>query len=388
LFRSPQKLVDRKALVVCFAICSSIHFEGVEMNTKRLIKSGVLAVLFLTLAVSLAFAQAPPSTAFTYQGQLKSEGQPYTGMCDFQFRLYYLPTGDTPVGDPIFLTEVPLSDGYFTVQLDFGAGAFTGEERWLEISVRCPAGTGDYTQLQPRQVVTPAPYAIYSSNNWSLTGNAGTTPGTNYLGTSDNQALEVKVNSQRVFRFEPNTTSPNLIGGYSGNSITSGVYGATLSGGGAVGYLNRVTDAYGSIGGGAVNLAGNDDADIENAGLATVSGGAYNTASGAGSAISGGYENTASGGLSAIGGGYSNTASADYATVSGGGPSNTSDPSNTKNKATDNYCTIGGGGGNQAGNADTDLNNAVYATVAGGRSNTASGYFSPIGGGADNIASG
>ena len=42
------------------------------MNTKRLIKSGVLAMLFLTLAVSLAFAQAPLSTAFTYQGQLKS----------------------------------------------------------------------------------------------------------------------------------------------------------------------------------------------------------------------------------------------------------------------------------------------------------------------------
>ena len=76
-----------------------------------------------------------------------------------------------------------------------------------------------------------------------------------------------------------------------------------------------------------------------------------------------------------------------YATVSGGGPSNTSDPLITNNKATDNYCTIGGGGGNQAGNADEDLTNAIYATVAGGKLNIASGAYSAIGGGDTNTAS-
>ncbi len=449
------------------------------MNTKRLIKSGMLAMLFLILAVSLAFAQALPGTAFTYQGQLKSEGQPYTGTCDFRFVLYHAPSEGTPLGN-LSLTEVSLTEGYFTVQLDFGATTFTGEPRWLDISVRCPAGTGDYTQLQPRQELTPAPYALHAINNWSVTGNAGTTPGTNYLGTSDNQALEIKVNGQRAFRFEPNTTSPNLIGGYSGNAITAGVYGATISGGGASGDVNSVTDTYGSIGGGGGNQAGNADADITNATYAMVAGGLDNTASGIcsaigggdsniasgnssvigggylntasgvssaigggysntasapSSAIGGGYSNTASGGLSAIGGGDSNTASgsasvvaggykntasasggysaigggyentasgnysaigggdhntasANYATVSGGGPSNTSDPSNTNNKATDNYCTIGGGGGNQAGDADADLTNAIYATVAGGYYNTASGDRSAIGGGGPNTASG
>jgi len=108
-----------------------------------------------------------------------------------------------------------------------------------------------------------------------VTGNAGTTPGTNYLGTSDNQALEIKVNSQRVFRFEPNTTSPNLIGGYSSNAITPGVLGATISGGGAQDYANSVTDHLGTVGGGAFNQAGNDDEDIENAVYATISGGDY-----------------------------------------------------------------------------------------------------------------
>ncbi len=39
---------------------------------------------------------------------------------------------------------------------------------------------------------------------WSLNGNSGTTPGTNFLGTTDNQALELKVNGQRALRIEPN----------------------------------------------------------------------------------------------------------------------------------------------------------------------------------------
>src|SRR5947207_6075580 len=38
---------------------------------------------------------------------------------------------------------------------------------------------------------------------WKLGGNAGTTPGTNFVGTSDNKALEFKVNSARALRLEP-----------------------------------------------------------------------------------------------------------------------------------------------------------------------------------------
>lgn len=40
---------------------------------------------------------------------------------------------------------------------------------------------------------------------WLLGGNAGTTPGPHYLGTTDNQALEFKVNGARALRLEPNT---------------------------------------------------------------------------------------------------------------------------------------------------------------------------------------
>ncbi len=152
---------------------------------------------------------------------------------------------------------------------------------------------------------------------WSLTGNAGTVPGTNFLGTTDNQALEIKVNNLRVFRFEPNATSPNLIGGSPSNTITTGVLGATISGGGVPAYPNRVTDHYGTIGGGVDNLTGNNDATALES-YATIGGGIGNTAGGVYSTISGGETNTASGVGSTISGGSLNTASGLYATVPGG----------------------------------------------------------------------
>jgi hypothetical protein len=67
---------------------------------------------------------------------------------------------------------------------------------------------------------------------WGRTGNAGTTPGTNFLGTTDNNAFEVKVNNARALRIEPGST-PNVIGGHSSNTVTSGVVAATIGGGGS-----------------------------------------------------------------------------------------------------------------------------------------------------------
>ncbi len=153
---------------------------------------------------------------------------------------------------------------------------------------------------------------------WKLAGNAATIPGTNFVGTTDNQALEFKVNNARVLRLEPHATSPNVIGGYSGNSVISGTYGAMVGGGGASYYINRVTDNYGTVGGGYGNQAGDNAGTTGDQTYATVGGGRTNTASGAVATIGGGRENTASGTGATIGGGWGNTASALRATVGGG----------------------------------------------------------------------
>ena len=213
---------------------------------------------------------------FSYQGRLVDGGAPANGDYDLQFNLYPSSAGGSSLGQ-VKIDDVPVSEGLFAVLLDFGASAFNGGERWLEIAVRSPGG-GGYTTVSPRQFLAPAPYAIYASTSpwsgldgtppglndgdddtlgglscangqvaqwnggawvcagggsaWSLSGNAGTSPGTQYLGTSDNKALEMKVNGDRAFRLEPNSTSPNLIGGYRENEVQSGAVGATVAGGG------------------------------------------------------------------------------------------------------------------------------------------------------------
>jgi hypothetical protein len=137
-----------------------------------------LLVLFCLTGRPASARQAEPApaaaaigTAFTYQGQLKDAGgSPVTNTCDFQFRLYDDETDGSQVGSTLTETAVPVSAGLFTVQLDFGASAFTGSARWLKISVRCPAGGGSYEALSPRQPLTPAPFSLYSSNSDKLDG--------------------------------------------------------------------------------------------------------------------------------------------------------------------------------------------------------------------------
>ena len=138
------------------------------------------------------------------------------------------------------------------------------------------------------------------------------------LGTTDFAPLEFKVNNSRVLRLEPTGASPNIIGGYNGNSVGNvghGVVGATISGGGKAPSPNRVTEDFATIGGGLNNVSSNY--------AATVGGGSQNISGGGSSTVSGGLENTSSGGSSAVGGGYRNTSSGNYATV-GGGIMNTS----------------------------------------------------------------
>jgi hypothetical protein len=70
--------------------------------------------------------------------------------------------------------------------------------------------------------------AASGAAGWSLTGNAISAG--QFLGTTNEMALEIKVNNARALRLEPNDTSPNIIGGFSGNSVTSGVVGAFIGG--------------------------------------------------------------------------------------------------------------------------------------------------------------
>jgi hypothetical protein len=100
-------------------------------------------------------------TSFTYQGYLEDMDGPASGVYDFQFRLYDADTGTGQIGPQVDKGDINLSDGYFTVSLDFYATAFAGQKRWLEIDVK-PDAESTFTTLAPRQEITGAPYALFA----------------------------------------------------------------------------------------------------------------------------------------------------------------------------------------------------------------------------------
>ena len=98
-------------------------------------------------------------TAFTYQGQLQNNHSPANGKYDMSFSLYN--TNGVAIFGPVTNTAVAVSNGLFTVSVDFGSGVFTGTNLWLDISVRANGG-GAFTELLPREPLTPVPFALYA----------------------------------------------------------------------------------------------------------------------------------------------------------------------------------------------------------------------------------
>ena len=122
------------------------------------ILSALTACVMMT--ASLAAFPTPLSTAFTYQGQLKLSGSPLNATADFQFTLFDALSGPNQIGSMVPVNNVSITNGLFTASLDFGATAFDGNDRFLQIAVRSPAGGGSFTTLTPRQRVAATPYAL------------------------------------------------------------------------------------------------------------------------------------------------------------------------------------------------------------------------------------
>ena len=259
-------------------------------------------------------------------------------------------------------------------------GTLAADTAYLQrrVSGTCPAGSSIRTIAADGTVTCevddvgsgPANAFVQGGNAFGATA---------VLGTSDNNAVDIRVNNVRVMRYEPNPISPNKIGGSPANTITAGVRGAVIAGGGALGSTdpdiddvgpNRVTDAYGTIGGGASNQAGVGSATTVDQPFATVGGGIWNIARGANSTVGGGGSNTASGHASTIGGGGGNDAGGTNSTIGGG----------SGNSANGLANTVGGGEQNSA--------SGFYGTVAGGRLNITGGMYSTVAGGLANTATG
>ncbi len=238
-------------------------------------------------------------------------------------------------------STAPIADGLHVISN--GTSSFGV---WVEMLSPSSSGNNGIRS----QVASPDAYAGYFQGGRNyFSGNVG-------IGTSSPQArLHVAEGTSgagvilpglRVFQ---NATSPNVIGGFGGNEASFGVVGGTIGGGGVNGFINRVTNNYATVGGGAQNTAGGD--------FSTVSGGTNNTAT-ASATIGGGTNNSASGSTSTIGGGSGSVASGQHSTIGGG----------LVNSASGFRSTVGGGSNNIA--------SGTNATVPGGEFNQAGGDYS------------
>src|SRR6185503_19514634 len=74
------------------------------------------------------------------------------------------PVGGTTIGAANVVNDATISNGLFSVVLDYGGEAFDGNGRWLEISVRPGNSSAAYTNLAPRQLISASPYALYAGS--------------------------------------------------------------------------------------------------------------------------------------------------------------------------------------------------------------------------------
>ena len=118
--------------------------------------------------LSLSAPSAPLGSAFTYQGQLEDGGALAEGSYDLSFALYDSLLNGAQQGITLTLEDVSVTEGLFTVSLDFGSSVFNGEQRFLQIGARPGASVDPFTALDPRQEVSAAPYALYALNAASV----------------------------------------------------------------------------------------------------------------------------------------------------------------------------------------------------------------------------
>lgn len=317
------------------------------MTIKRYPDCHALRLLGLGLALASLNTEA---AEFRYEGMLTDRGLPANGRYDVALKT--VPGAGSPAsGARLEFPGVTIHQGRFELEFDVPG---TDSEYWVELSVRAPGDTV-FTEIPGRTKALSTPNI---GSCWSSTGDSGSDPLVNFLGTTDAQPLDLRVHNARSLRLEPSNllfgglpATINLIGGSQANNTRAGVRGATIAGGGLpVGFddpnfgseaPNQVLDHYGTISGGSANDAGGGQ-------LATLTDGAY-------ASVGGGLMNKATQVAATIGGGFNNRALGVYGTVPGG----------NDNWATAQQATVIGGARNTA--------SGISATVSGGRSNCAGG---------------
>jgi hypothetical protein len=238
----------------------------------------------------IALAQ---SSAFTYQGKITDAGNPANGSYDMQFKLFDSTDFVTgiQVGSTITSPAVTVTSGGFTVQLDFGAGAFSGAPRFLEIGIRLAGSPDAFTVLSPRQHLTSAPYSVRSATaasadtatNATNAAQLGGITASQYVVTTDSRLSNARPPTAGSTNYVQNTNSPqaatdfNISGsGTAGGSLSASTVNATTQfniAGSRMLSVPGTNNTFAGIGAGTANTSGLSNSFFgKSAGAANTSG--------------------------------------------------------------------------------------------------------------------
>lgn len=245
------------------------------------------STLFIALLTITHLALAAP---WTYRGTLNDGGKPANGEYDLRLTLVN-EAGTQSITQPMTLMGVTVKDGHFAAEVDFGIDLNNGPAMKLKTEV-AQGGSGFMVLGEPTRFDAKA---ALGGVCWDTTGNSVTAG--EFLGSTNNAALEFRVGNEKVFSIAPSAASGivNVVAGSSGNATRAGILGATVFGGGGVDFSNFVFESYGTVAGGRFNTAGDVLTPIGRISAATVSGGSSNYAVGLYSTVPGGFQNRAIG---------------------------------------------------------------------------------------------
>jgi hypothetical protein len=182
---------------------------------QSLFRAVIVLALFSICAFQFSAAMAQ-GTAFTYQGQLSNNGSAANGSYDLAFAIYGSAGGSDRVAGPITNSAVVVSNGLFTTILDFGANVFTGPDYWLQISVSV-SRSNNFTALNPRQLLTPTPYAIFASASSNLVGSL---PAAQLSGALPSAQISGAYSGAVAFNNNANNFNGTFSGAFGGNGAS------------------------------------------------------------------------------------------------------------------------------------------------------------------------
>jgi hypothetical protein len=220
-----------------------------ESLTNRLLFGNMLVMFLILISLwtgrSLAApgsvpSFAPVSNTFTYEGRLGT----ISGRYDFKFRLFADTTSSTPVVSTVrTFSNILVDSGEYTVALNFGSAAFTGEARFLEVRYRKHSTDSNAAySLQARQPLLATPYAMSLRPGATISG-AIANPGAMLYGI--NRSSGAGLAGESASGPGVSGVSTSWYGVYGKSTSESGVRGTSTWGAGAVGLSQYWNGVYG-----------------------------------------------------------------------------------------------------------------------------------------------